>query len=156
MSNTEADTEQMLGIIAQYTRDLSFENVNPISRLQNIHETQPKMDVKIRVNIDKEINSSTEHNVYNVSLLININASLGKPMFILDLDYCGEFVINGFPDELINPIVYIECPRLLFPFARSIIASAISEGGFPPFYLSPINFAELYQDQMESQGKTIQ
>lgn len=145
----ENKAEQLLGIVAQYTKDLSFENINPISSLQGESNEQPQIDVQIKVDVEKTV----QPNMYHVSLVTNIQAKLDKPMFILDLNYKGEFAINGFPDELMDSILYIECPRLLFPFARSIIANTISDGGFPPLYLAPVNFAELYQHQQQEPSK---
>ena len=146
------EPRQFLGIVSQYIKDLSFENVNPISQLQGA-EKQPNIDIQLKV----DINKGSESNMYNVSLITNVQAKLeDKPMFILDLNYMGEFAVEGFSEELLAPILYIECPRLLFPFARSIIANAVSEGGFPPLYLAPVNFVDLYQQQQQSEGQTIQ
>ena len=151
MSN-ESKSEQFLGIISQYIKDLSFENINSISQLQATTNEQPQIDVQMKVNIEKD----AQPNIFHVSLITNIQAKLDKLMFILDLHYKGEFAIEGFPDDLMDPILYIECPRLLFPFARSIIANAVSEGGFPPLYLAPVNFAELYQQEQGAKNQTLQ
>lgn len=144
--------EQFLGIAAQYTKDLSFENINSISSFQSSLTEQPQIDVQIKVEVEK----GDEPNMFHVSLITNIEAKFDKPMFILDLNYKGEFSIEGFEEALMDPILYIECPRLLFPFARSIIANAVSEGGFPPLYLAPVNFAELYQERQETKSQTLQ
>ena len=149
--NKNEEPKQFLGIVAQYIKDLSFENINPVSQIQDAN-VQPNIEVQLKVEIDK----GTQENVYNVSLIANVQAKLDKPLFILDLHYVGEFLIEGFSEELLTPILYVECPRLIFPFARSIIANAVSEGGFPPLYLAPVNFVELYQQQQEAQGQTIQ
>ncbi|MDR2157902.1 MAG: protein-export chaperone SecB [Holosporaceae bacterium] len=145
------ENKQTLGIIAQYIKDLSFENINSISQMESSGE-QPQIDVQLKVNIEK----MKKPNEFSISLLTEINAKLDKPLFILELDYAGEFIIDGFPKEMMDPILYVECPRLLFPFARSIIANVVGEGGFPPLYLAPVNFMDLYQQQMESQGQTLQ
>lgn len=139
--------QQALGIIAQHIKDLSFENISsfPMSA-----EPQPQIDVQMKVDIEKNNKN------YNISLITKIEAKLEKPLFILELNYSGVFVVEGFPENMLNPILYIECPRLLFPFARSIIASTVTEGGFPPLYLAPVNFAELYQQQQESKKQTLQ
>jgi preprotein translocase subunit SecB len=142
---------QSLGIIAQYIKDMSFENINPISKVESSNE-QPQIDVQLKINIEK----GKEKNKFDVALITEITAKLDKPLFVLELNYTGEFVINGFADDMVNPILYIECPRLLFPFARSIIANTVSEGGFPPLYLAPVDFADLYQQQRESQNQVLQ
>jgi preprotein translocase subunit SecB len=89
-------------------------------------------------------------------LAINVQAKLEKPLFILELIYAGEFVVESFPQDMMEPILYIECPRLLFPFARSIVANTVAEGGFPPLYIAPINFVDLYQQQKESKNQVLQ
>lgn len=134
--------EQVLGIFTQYIKDLSFENVNPVSRLDTTSDQQPKIDVQIDINTAK---IESKENLYSVELITKIQAKLQNPLFILDLNYTGEFIIEGFPENMMNPLLNIECPRLLFPFARSIIANTIGEGGFPPLYLAPVNFIELYE-----------
>lgn len=147
---TEA-AQQMLGIVAQYTKDLSFENIMPVSSICD-RTDQPKIDIQLNVEVD----GGSKGNIHGVALIVNIEAKFEKPIFILQLTYKGEFSLEGFSDELIEPILYVECPRLLFPFARSIIAQTVSDGGFPPLYLAPINFAELYQQQIANKNRTIQ
>lgn len=143
--------EQFFGIVTQYTKDLSFENITPISKITS--NEQP--DIEAQVKVDVEETDKTD-SLYTVSLIINIHAKVeNKSMFVLDLDYKGEFSIGGFPNELMGPLLYVECPRQLFPFVRHIVASTVGEGGFPPMYLAPINFAELYQQQLESKGQII-
>jgi preprotein translocase subunit SecB len=142
---------QTLGIIAQYIKDLSFENINPIFKMESSSE-QPKIDVQLKINIEK----GKEKNKFDVALITEINAKLDKPLFIMELNYTGEFIINGFADDAVEPVLYTECPRLLFPFARSIIANTVSEGGFPPLYLAPVDFADLYQQQKESKNQVLQ
>ncbi len=148
----EEQQEQVLGVVAQYTKDLSFENINPISQITASNE-QPNIDVQLKVNTNK----AKQKDVYNVELITEITAKVkDTTLFVAQLNYCGEFLIKGFDEELMNPILYIECPRLLFPFARSIIANAVNEGGFPPLFLAPVDFAGLYQQQMESQNQVKQ
>lgn len=151
-SDNNAQQQQIFAINVQYTKDLSFENVTPASHITS--NKQPEIDAQIKVDVE---DADKAKGLYNVSLIVNIHAKIeGKTMFILDLNYKGEFSISGFPDDIIGPIIYIECPRLLFPFARNIVATAVSEGGFPPLYLAPVNFAELYQQQLDSKGQTLQ
>ena len=148
----EEQQEQVLGVVAQYTKDLSFENINPISQITTSNE-QPNIDVQLKVNTNK----TKQEDVYSVELITEITARVkNTTLFVLELTYCGEFLIKGFDEELMNPILYIECPRLLFPFARSIISNAVNEGGFPPLFLAPVDFASLYQQQMESQNQVKQ
>ncbi|MCR4624297.1 MAG: protein-export chaperone SecB [Alphaproteobacteria bacterium] len=148
----EEQQEQVLGVVAQYTKDLSFENINPISQITTSNE-QPNIDVQLKVNTNK----TKQEDVYSVELITEITARVkNTTLFVLELTYCGEFLIKGVDKELMNPILYIECPRLLFPFARSIISNTVNEGGFPPLFLAPVDFASLYQQQMESQNQVKQ
>ncbi|MDR1551310.1 MAG: protein-export chaperone SecB [Holosporaceae bacterium] len=142
---------QSLGIMAQYVKDLSFENLSSAAQPVS-NDKQPQIDVQLKINISK----GDQSDAFIVELITKIEAKLEKPLFILELNYCGEFIVNGFSQEMLDPILYIECPRLLFPFARSIIAHVVSEGGFPPIYLAPVNFAELYQQQLDSKNQTMQ
>lgn len=148
----EERQEQTLGVVAQYIKDLSFENVTPVTQIPSSNE-QPNIDVQLRVNTDK----AKQEDIYNVGLIVEITAKLeDTTLFIAELNYCGEFVVKGFGKELMEPILYIECPRLLFPFARSIIANAVNEGGFPPLFLAPVDFAGLYQQQLEAKNQVKQ
>lgn len=148
----EKDAGPVLGIIDQYTKDLSFENINSLSSMGPNME-QPEIDIQMKVSAT---NAEKEDN-YRVSLNTKIKTvSKGKTLFVLELDYCGEFLIKGFDKTLMDPLLNIECPRLLFPYARSIISSTVSEGGFPPLHLAPVNFADLYQQQLAAQNQTKQ
>ncbi|MDR0753262.1 MAG: protein-export chaperone SecB [Holosporaceae bacterium] len=145
------ENNQTFGIIAQYTKDLSFENICLIQESE-VSGEQPQIDVQLKVNIEKR----KDPDIFYVSLMAKIDAKLHKPMFLLELNYVGEFIVKEFPDDVMDAILYVECPRLLFPFARSIIASTVSEGGFPPLYLAPVNFADLYQQQKKAKSQTLQ
>ena len=148
----EKQEEQVLGVVAQYTKDLSFENITPVSQIPSSND-QPNIDVQLKVNAKK----TSQADVYTVGLITEITAKIkDTTLFIAELNYCGEFVVKGFDKELMDPILYIECPRLLFPFARSIIANAVNEGGFPPLFLAPVDFASLYQQQLEAKNQVKQ
>ncbi|MDR2107214.1 MAG: protein-export chaperone SecB [Holosporaceae bacterium] len=135
--------EPVLGIRAQYVKDLSFENINSVSRTEAGEEDEPKIDMRLKVNVEK----GDEANLFEVSLITKIDAKLKKPLFILELNYTGEFIVEGFSPDDSKAILYTECPRLLFPFARSIVANTVADGGFPPLYLAPVDFANLYRQQ---------
>ena len=148
----EEQQEQTLGVVAQYIKDLSFENVTPVTQISAATE-QPNIDVQLKVDAEK----AKQADLYDIRLLIEITAKLkDTTLFIAELNYCGEFIVKGFDKELMEPILYIECPRLLFPFARSIISNAVNEGGFPPLFLAPVDFAGLYQQQLEARNQTKQ
>ncbi|MDR3151526.1 MAG: protein-export chaperone SecB [Holosporaceae bacterium] len=147
--------QQFFGVVSQYVNDLSFEVINAPSRLHGSQE-QPQIDVHLDVKTDKCDDLSSDHNVYAVNLAVTIQAKMDKPMFILELEYTGEFAIGGFGEDILDQILNIECPRLLFPFVRSVIASAVGDGGFPPLYLSPIDFVEFYEERKNKQSKASQ
>ena len=141
--------EPNLGVIAQYIKDFSFENPNaPHSLMQQ--QQQPQISIQINVNPNQLSNTDFE-----VELKIEGKAELAeKVLFAFDLNYGGVFRLSNIPQENIGPLLMIECPRLLFPFARELIASAISNGGFPPLMLQPIDFVGLYQRRLaDTQGQ---
>ena len=96
-------------------------------------------------------------NDYEVALLIEGKAENGgKTMFSFDLTYAGVFRIMNVPQENLHPLIMIECPRLLFPFAREIIATSVRDGGFPPLMLDPVDFVGLYRQNLERQAAAAQ
>jgi preprotein translocase subunit SecB len=148
-SAEEPGAEPNLGVIAQYIKDFSFENPNaPHSLMQQ--QQQPQISIQINVNPNQLSNTDFE-----VELKIEGKAELAeKVLFAFDLNYGGVFRLSNIPQENIGPLLMIECPRLLFPFARELIASAISNGGFPPLMLQPIDFVGLYQRRLaDTQGQ---
>ncbi len=135
-------------VMIQYIKDFSFENPNaPNSLMQQ--QQQPQIGIQINVN-PRQL-SSTD---FEVELKIEGKAQLtGNVLFAFDLNYAGVFRMTNIPQENLGPLLMIECPRLLFPFAREIISAAISNGGFPPLLLQPIDFVGLYQRRLgETQG----
>jgi preprotein translocase subunit SecB len=138
-----------LRVLAQYVKDLSFENPGAPKSLQGQQKTPA---ININVNVNANPLSQTD---YDVVLSLNSRAEIdGKVLFNLELLYGGVFHIDGFPKEHMLPILFIECPRLLFPFARQIIGDATRNGGFPPLMLDPIDFAQMFQQKIaEEQAK---
>jgi preprotein translocase subunit SecB len=136
-----------LNVLAQYTKDLSFENPNAPSSLAP-QQQQPAINIQINVGANNLSESEFE-----VTLSIEGKAeNAGKVMFSFELAYAGVFRIVNVPKENLHPLVMIECPRLLFPFAREIIATAVRDGGFPPLMLDPVDFVGLYRQNMERQA----
>lgn len=131
-------------INAQYVKDISFENPEPLKNL-NVQEGQAP---EIELNIDIQAQPLGE-NAYEVTLHLTTNAHYNKQrMFLAELQYAGVFTLaSDLPQEAIHPILMIECPRLLFPYARNLISILTREGGFPALMLSPIDFLELYRNQ---------
>ena len=136
-----------LNVLAQYTKDLSFENPNAPASLAP-QQQQPAINIQINVSA----NNIAEHE-YEVTLSVEGKAENGgKLMFSFELSYAGVFRILNVPQENLHPLVMIECPRLLFPFAREIIATSVRDGGFPPLMLDPVDFVGLYRQNMERQA----
>ncbi|MBX9596895.1 MAG: protein-export chaperone SecB [Roseomonas sp.] len=127
----------------QYTKDLSFEVPGAPEIFVSLKE-QPRVDLALDVQA-RPVESGG--NVYEVSLQIRADAKVGEtPCFIAELAYCGVFTINV-PQEHLEPVLLVECPRLLFPFARNILADVTRDGGFPPVLLAPIDFVALWQSR---------
>ena len=143
----EAGAPPQLNVLAQYTKDLSFENPNAPASLAP--QSQPPQ-INIQINVGANNLADSE---YEVMLTIEGKAENGdKLMFSFELSYVGVFRILNVPQENLHPLVMIECPRLLFPFAREIIATAVRDGGFPPLMLDPVDFVGLYRQNMERQA----
>jgi preprotein translocase subunit SecB len=135
-----------LNVLAQYVKDFSFENPNAPRSLQPSNE-QPQINIQINVN------ASPLQSDYEIDLKIEGKAEIGSSLlFAFDLVYGGVFRIQNVPQESIHPVLMIECPRLLFPFAREIIASAVRNGGFPPLYIDPVDFVGLYRQKLAEQA----
>lgn len=130
-------------VLGQYLKDLSFENPNaPQSLMQ-----QPDINVAVNVNA-RNISGSD----FEVELHLDAKAThQEKVIFAAEIVYAGTFRLENFPQQVLHPAVLIECPRMLFPFARQIMAEATRNGGFPPLMLDPIDFAALYQRRMQQQ-----
>jgi preprotein translocase subunit SecB len=145
-------TLPQLNVLGQYIKDFSFENPNAPRSLQP-SQTQPAINIQINVGVGQ-----TAPTDFEVTLKIEGKAeNTGSVMFAFDLTFAGLFRIQNVPQEHVQPIVMIECPRLLFPFAREIIATAVRNGGFAPLLLDPVDFVQLYQQrlaQMQAQGQT--
>ena len=147
----EAAPPPQLNVLAQYTKDLSFENPNAPGSLAP-QQQQPAISIQINVNA-----GNVAENDYEVALSVEGKAENGgKLMFSFELVYAGVFRIVNVPKENLHPLVMIECPRLLFPFAREIIATAVRDGGFPPLMLDPVDFVGLYRPNMERQAAEMQ
>ncbi len=136
-----------LSVVSQYIRDLSFEN--PKGGGYVMRPDQPPA-LSMQVNVNAKPLSDTD---YEVELLIEAKAETDgtSVLFAIELQYAGIFRILNVPKEHVHPVVLIECPRLLFPFARQIVADTVRNGGFPPLLLDPVDFAALYQQKLQEQ-----
>ena len=129
-------------ILGQYIKDLSFENPNaPRSLIQG---EQPKLDINVNVGAQQVGDDQFE-------VILTLNAKAERPdmvMFNVELVYAGLFKISGVPADHMHPFVMIECPRMLFPFVRRIVSDVTRDGGFPPMNLEPIDFLQLYRNEL--------
>ena len=144
------ETAPSLSVLAQYTKDLSFENPGAPRSLQS-REKPPEININVNVNANPL--SDTD---FDVVLTLSADAKDdGKIVFHTELVYGGVFRVVGFPQEHMLPLLFIECPRLLFPFARQIIADVTRNGGFPPLMIDPIDFAQMFSQRMaEEQARS--
>ena len=128
-------------IITQFVRDLSFENPNGPGSFQAGSERPA-----INANIDVKAQNRKGTDVYEVELQINVGARRGEEsLYLVDLKYVGLFEIENLTDDIKEAYLLVECPRILFPFARRIIYDLHADGSLPPLMLDPVNFAELYK-----------
>lgn len=144
MSDAPTQLTGTFQVNAQYIKDLSFEVPGAPQVFAALAANPP--DVNVQVNLDS---TPLGNHLHEVSLRIGLEAKIqDKVAFILDLTFAGVFTVQ-LPDEHIQPVVMIECPRLLFPFARNIVADLVRDGGFPPIMLQPIDFVSLYRARLE-------
>jgi preprotein translocase subunit SecB len=137
-------------ILAQFVRDFSFENPRAPETLR-AGAAQPQIELGVEMNA-----RGRDDGLFEVDLKLAARAVRDDgPLFVVELLYGGVFQVTGVSAEDIEPVLLIECPRYLFPFARRIIADVTSEGGFPPFMLDPIDFAGVYAARKAEQGQQI-
>jgi preprotein translocase subunit SecB len=138
-----------LNVLAQYVKDLSFENPNAPRSLQ---PSQQQPNINIQINVNAQPLSETD---VEVSLKLEGKAEVNDSLlFSFDLDFAGVFRVQNIPQDSLQPVLMIECPRLLFPFAREIVATSVRNGGFPPLLLDPVDFVGLYQQRLAQQTPT--
>ncbi len=144
------DLAPQMNVLAQYTKDLSFENPNAPRSLTS-QQGAPEISIQVNVNL-RQLAASD----YEVELLLEGSAVEGaNTLFRFDLNYGGVFRVQNVPEQDLQPVLMIECPRLLFPFAREIVANAIRGGGFPPLLIDPIDFVSLYRQRLaENENQT--
>ena len=147
LAQTDANGEDdspAIGLIAQYIKDLSFENPNAPGVYQ--WQGQPQIDVQFNLGVQV-----AGDNVHEVVLNINVRASSAdKVAYQVELAFAGLFGARNIPEDQLQAFMLIEAPALLFPFARRVVADAIRDGSFPPLLLDPIDFRALYMQQVEA------
>ncbi|WP_454597539.1 protein-export chaperone SecB [Qipengyuania sp. SM2507] len=145
-----ADDRPAAGMISQYVKDLSVENPNAPACFQ--WTDQPQIDLQFNIGA-----TPVNGEVHEVELKVNITAKGEKGNFYLvELSYCGLAGLRNLPDEHAHAFLYAEAPRILFPFARRVIADATRDAGFPPLMMEPMDFGALYQQQLAARAQEQQ
>lgn len=146
--NPQAAQGPVLQTLAQYLKDMSFENPSPLDSL-TLNNPNPTVNVNVSVNA-----RLARENVHELAITLQVHTLAGeKSLFLIELTYCGLFALVNIPDDQIAPILRVHCASLLFPFIRNIVSETTRDGGFAPLYLNMIDFAQLYQ-QYQANGAT--
>ena len=161
LAQPQGQPQQPLTVNIQYVKDLSFEVPNAPAIYSTLR-AQPN----VAINLDVQARRVQEgQDVFEVTLQIKAeateppaagatNGAQAGAVFIAELSYCGVFTLAGVPEESVEPVLLVECPRLLFPYARNILADVTRDGGFPPVLLQPIDFVSLWQARRAQQTAT--
>jgi len=142
-----------MNVLAQFVRDMSFENILAQKGVQG--DVQP--DVQLQVNLDAK--KRTADHQYEVILKVQVTSKStesGDTLFVLELEYAGVFHVENVPEEQLHPFLLIECPRMLFPFVRRIVSDVTRDGGFPPLNLETIDFLQLYRTELARRAQAQQ
>mgnify|MGYP000085450347 CR=1 FL=1 len=135
--------QPQMQIMAQYIKDISFENPGAPNSLR---AGLPAPAININIEIGRQM---LDDNTVEVVLMLAAKAERdGKAVFLAELEYAGLFAFNNIEADQVQPMILIECPRMLFPFARQILAEATQNGGYPPIMLDPPDFAAMFRDEM--------
>ena len=156
---TNEITPPKMNILAQYVRDLSFENILAQKGVDG------ELNPEIQVNVNIDAKKRTTDKQFDVIIKLRVDSkskNTNNILFVLELDYGGVFQIENVPDDQLHPYLLIECPRMLFPFLRRIVSDVTRDGGFPPLNLENIDFLKLYRqeidrrkDAKEKNGSTV-
>ncbi len=135
-----------MNILAQYVRDLSFENILAQKGVDG------ELNPEIQVNVNIDAKKRTTDKQFDVIIKLRVDSkskNTNNILFVLELDYGGVFQIENVPDDQLHPYLLIECPRMLFPFLRRIVSDVTRDGGFPPLNLENIDFLKLYRQEID-------
>ena len=135
-----------MNILAQYVRDLSFENILAQKGVDG------ELNPEIQVNVNIDAKKRTTEKQFDVIVKLRVDSkskNTNNVLFVLELDYGGVFQIENIPDDQLHPYLLIECPRMLFPFLRRIVSDITRDSGFPPLNLENIDFLKLYRQEIE-------
>src|SRR3954471_20990552 len=142
---TAQATQPSFNLIGQYIRDMSFENPGAPGSIM-LGGPNPNFQVGINVGVKKQ-----SDDIYAVEITLNAKADREKNvLFNVELIYGGVFRVKNIPEDQLAPLLLVECPRLIFPFARQVLATITQQGGFPPLMMEPVDFAAIYQQNLKS------
>jgi len=143
---TDEITPPKMNVLAQYVRDLSFENILAQKGVDG------ELNPEIQVNVNIDAKKRTTDKQFDVIIKLRVDSkskNTNNILFVLELDYGGVFQIENVPDDQLHPYLLIECPRMLFPFLRRIVSDVTRDGGFPPLNLENIDFLKLYRQEID-------
>ena len=143
---TDEITPPKMNILAQYVRDLSFENILAQKGVDG------ELNPEIQVNVNIDAKKRTTDKQFDVIIKLRVDSkskNTNNILFVLELDYGGVYQIENVPDDQLHPYLLIECPRMLFPFLRRIVSDVTRDGGFPPLNLENIDFLKLYRQEID-------
>ena len=141
---TSQPAQPSVNVLAQYIRDLSFENI--LAQKGVSGDVTP--DIQIQVKLDARKRSIADQ--YETVIKLNIDSktkNTNDQLFLLEIEYAGVFTVTGVPDEQLHPFLMIECPRMIFPFLRRVVSDLTQDGGFPALNLETIDFMQLYRSE---------
>ena len=133
-------------ILAQYIRDMSFENV--LAQKGHQGDLQPEIAVQVNLDARKRPTEGQFEVITKLNITSKAKGDAEKLLYVMELEYAGVFEISGIPDEQMHPYLLIECPRMTFPFLRRIVSDVTRDGGFPPLNLDTIDFMALYRAEL--------
>ena len=140
-----------LRLHTQFLQDLSFENPQGAA---GVSRTDEKPQIQVNLNVDSR---RLQEDFFEIALKITVNSANGEdPLFLVELDYRGVFSLTGADEKSRSPILLIEGPRMLFPFARRIIADVVRDGGFPPLLMEPVDFVNLYRQHAMARSEAAE
>jgi len=148
----QAQPQIKMQVLAQFIRDMSFENAVAQKGL-NGGEVQP--DIQVAVSLDaRKRPQDHQYEVIQKFRVTSKNRADGDTLFLMEVDYGGVFHIEGVPDEQMHPFLLIECPRILFPFIRRIISDVTRDGGFPPLNIDTVDYLALYRQELNRRAQS--
>lgn len=143
-----------MSVLAQFVRDLSFENM---VAQKGVSASEVKPDIQVAVSLDARKRAApNQFDVISKYRVTSVNKANGETLFLCEVDYGGIFQVEGVPEDQLHPFLLIECPRMLFPFARRIISDLTRDGGFPALNIDNVDFVALYRQEIARRAQNAQ